>query len=157
MNQLVSAIEEAFPSIEWGDRPLTISARAEDIEDTERVFGRRPWTSIDTVALRESIDTMLLLTPEARVFYLPAFACLLARDTEQTWDVLYDYFLGTLTPYDGPFAALREIWERVELLEPCQKRALMAVQEQIDMDLEGAEIPEDIKRMDYWKKWMASK
>lgn len=75
---LVDAIRAAFPVGVPPVRPVT-GHRCDECDETDRLLGGRTWIDVATDFPRHCHDTFPLLTPAAKVYYLPAFMTFEAR------------------------------------------------------------------------------
>lgn len=71
---IVDEIRNAFPAGAPPSRPIT-GHRCDECDAVDRLMGGRTWQDVASDFPQYCDDTFPLLTPEAKVYYLPAYMC----------------------------------------------------------------------------------
>lgn len=91
--ELIQKIEEAFEEISYpGDDNIGMS-------DTDDFIGQKEWQSVPLELLLRNQTKIVVLTPSAYIFYLPAYMCAVLRYPEA--EQFLDSIIFSLIPSKG--------------------------------------------------------
>lgn len=133
--EIISAIERAFEHVEYPGDDNIVRDFVNDPEDMKEAFIGKSWREISVQVMYNFRLDLLLFTPKAFRYYLPAF---LIASLKPTFKPLYfgeitEYVFISLVPLDSfvntfPPDALstltKDFFERVEGLDEPQKTAI---------------------------------
>ncbi len=119
---------DAFPPMEWPPAMPMFQPRYQSSLDADEMvaeFANRPWTEISRRTLFVHRDTIILLTAEAFLAYLPAYlmACLEPRDSYR--GDLWGCTIGSLV--EDPSRTIDDTRERTRLLDDEQRLVVAGV------------------------------
>jgi hypothetical protein len=96
---LIGAIHAAFPDGVPPERPVT-GHRCKECDEVDVLLGGRLWSDVTHDFPEYCHDTFPLLTPAAKVYYLPAYMCYEVRSPGHTAGLSVEWALesGDLQP-----------------------------------------------------------